>query len=170
MERFATYSDIPALRHIRKICFGDDDAYLDRYFSTRFTEHNTLVYLVDNALIASLTILDAEVISPERTFSVAYIYAVATLPEFRKKGIAEALSHHADKVLQERGEKASMLVPSSAALFDYYAKLGYSTKLFVERQAYDELRDLAENADRKLTFRVVKEGPDAILFGLMKYY
>jgi len=132
--RLATYHDIPALKHIRKICFGESEAYSAFYFATRFTENNTLTYLEQDSPVASLTLLDAELLTADgHVFPVAYVYSVATLPNWRGRGIAAALSKYADDYLQARGVAASLLVPASAPLFDYYAKLGYETKFFVEK-------------------------------------
>ncbi|MDR0296008.1 MAG: GNAT family N-acetyltransferase [Prevotellaceae bacterium] len=133
MLRFATYHDIPALMHIRKICFSEEEAYSAFYFATRFTEYNTLVWVEEDTPAASLTLLDAEVVTAGRIFPIAYVYSVATLPEWRNKGIAAALSQYADEHLQTRGVEASLLVPASAELFDYYAKLGYKTKFFIAK-------------------------------------
>ncbi len=134
MIRFATYEDVPALMEIRRQCFGEEEAFLRFYFTTRFTETNTLVYVADGAPVASLTLLDAEVLTPERRFPVAYVYAVATLPQWRRKGLAQALSCYADDYLRGRGVEASLLVPASTDLFDYYAKLGYATCFYVDRK------------------------------------
>ncbi len=170
MIRLATYSDIPALKHIRRVCFEEENAFLDLYFSTKFTEDNTLVYLVDAAPVATLTLLEAELQTPERTFPVAYIYAVATLPGFRRRGLAEALLHRAGKLLRERGVEAAMLVPASEELFAYYIKLGYTTTLFVAQNAYEAMKYLAENAgagasgNSVLKFCVTGEG---MPFGLL---
>ncbi len=171
--RFAKYDDIPVLKQIRKVCFGEDDDFLDAYFSTRFTEDNTLLYCVDNTPVASLTLLEAELVFPEGNVPVSYVFAVATLPEFRRKGIAEALSAYADDILRTRGVKASFLVPASEALFNYYTKLGYKPDIFVEESHFAAMRSLAEEVGvesaggrGKLCFRVRKSG---VLFGMIKY-
>jgi len=98
MFRFATYDDIPALTHIRKVCFGEGEAYSAFYFATRFTDDNTLVYVEKNTPVATLTLLNAEVITAQgHVFPIAYVYSVATLPEWRCRGIAAALSQYADE-------------------------------------------------------------------------
>ena len=133
MIRFAVYDDIPALKHIRKVCFDEDEAYSAFYCANRFTENNTLVYVEQQTPVASLTLLMAEVATAERIFPIAYVYAVATLPEQRCRGLAAALLQYADEYLQSRGVEAALLVPASALLFDYYAKLGYETTFFIEK-------------------------------------
>jgi len=133
MIRFAAYDDIPALKHIRKVCFDECEAYSAFYCATRFTENNTLVYVEQHTPVASLTLLDAEVVTAGRVFPIAYVYAVATLPEWRNRGLAAALLQYADEHLQSRGVEAALLVPATAPLFDYYAKLGYETKFFIAK-------------------------------------
>ena len=133
MVRFATYDDIPALKHIREVCFDEGAAYSDFYFATRFTAQNTLVHVEEGRPVSTLTLLDAEIATTQRVFPIAYIYSVATLPEWRRRGLAAALMQHADSYLQSQGVEASLLAPASAQLFDYYAKLGYETKFYIEK-------------------------------------
>lgn len=118
---------IDDLMEIRRICFGEDDGYLRFYFSTRFTDDNTLIYVEQGRIVATLTIIPLTIKTPIRNIPAAYIYAVATLPGFRRRGFAEALSEYADKILHQREIEAVVLSPASDQLFHYYTKLGYET-------------------------------------------
>jgi predicted acetyltransferase len=69
-----------------------------------------------------------------REVSASYVYAVATLPEWRGRGVAAALLKEAEALEKSRGTRVMMLVPQSASLFEYYRRLGYETALFRARR------------------------------------
>ena len=50
---------------------------------------------------------------------------MATLPEFRGRGLQRQLSSYAEKVMAERGGEFCCLVPAEESLFRFYEKQGY---------------------------------------------
>jgi ribosomal protein S18 acetylase RimI-like enzyme len=125
MITFADNTMLRDLATLRRECFDESDAYIRFYLSHRFAPGNTLVYTEQGRGIASLTLLPACVATPVRHFSAAYIYAVATLPAFRRRGIAATLLAKAEETLQARGVEAMILAPASDHLVEYYTRAGY---------------------------------------------
>ena len=78
---------IPALRHLWKQCFGDEDAYVSLFFDRRFSPEQTLTAWVDDTLVGAVYLLEAEVDG----HPLWYGYAVGTLPEYRGRGISRRL-------------------------------------------------------------------------------
>jgi GNAT superfamily N-acetyltransferase len=110
---------------IRRTCFDESDAYIRFYLANRFAPDNTLIYTEQGRGVASLTLLPACVVTPAGRFAAAYVYAVATLPGFRRRGIAAALLAHAEDAMRARGVEAMILAPASDRLVEYYAHAGY---------------------------------------------
>lgn len=54
-----------------------------------------------------------------------YLYAAATLPAFRGRGIFAELLRYAHRYAEENGRAATFLRPGEPSLFSYYARLGY---------------------------------------------
>jgi ribosomal protein S18 acetylase RimI-like enzyme len=125
MITFATRGMLNDIAELRRVCFYEDEIYARFYFTSRFMPDNTLVYVAQGRAVASLTLLPATIVTPSRSFPAAYVYAVATMPDFRRRGIAGALLEHAAAVLSARGVEALLLAPASDDLYDYYAKFGY---------------------------------------------
>ena len=125
MITFADRTMLNDVAELRRVCFDEDEQYASFYLANRFTSDNTLVYIEQGRVVASLTLLPVTIITPRRNFQAAYVYAVSTLPGFRRRGIAAALLEHAETALRARGGEALLLVPASEALRDYYARLGY---------------------------------------------
>ena len=126
MITFAIPSDLPALRALWRECFGDPEAYIDFYFQNRFRCDQTLVWREGGAPVAMLSLLPVSVICGGTACPARYIYAVATGNAWRGRGLSTRLMEHARLLLQERDEGLTVLVAAEPALFDFYAKRGYT--------------------------------------------
>ena len=82
--RFAKKEMIPQIKEIWHRCFGDEEDYMEFYFTHRFTEENMLVCMEDKKPVAMTTFLRAYLVTGEGEIPV--YYAVATRPEYRGRG------------------------------------------------------------------------------------
>lgn len=114
--------DIQALRKLWKQAFGDDDAFLDAFFHTCFSAQRCRCVTVDGSLVGALYWMDCTC----RGKKMAYLYAIATDPEFRGKGICRGLMENTHRHLQALGYAGAILVPGEASLFAMYSKMGYA--------------------------------------------
>ena len=129
------------LRQIRVECFGEEETYLDFYFSQRFKPAHTLVYQEGKHTVASLTMLPCNIITPKQNIPASYIYAVATLPSFQRRGISNELLRHAESLLSTQEVSVAVLIPASASLFSFYAKQSFST-CFYRRKIIKKIEEL----------------------------
>jgi hypothetical protein len=88
---------------------------------------NMLALRVGSEIAATLTIQDFELTAEAGPMKAAYVYGVATLPEYRGRGYSTELLACADTVFKDAGYKAAVLVPASEGLFGFYQKRGYGT-------------------------------------------
>lgn len=109
------------LRSLWQEAFGDDDSYLDLFFSTAFSPSRCRCAVEDGKVTAALHWLDCAC----RGRKLAYIYAVATGEPFRGRGIATKLLEDTHSHLARLGYEGTVLVPGEAPLFRFYEKLGY---------------------------------------------
>lgn len=116
-----TPSRIPHLRGLWKEAFGDSDAFLDGFFSSAFSPSRCLCAWIDGALAGALYWFDVECEGQP----MAYIYAVATVEQFRNRGICRALMAEACRCLAEKGCAGTILVPEGDALRKMYGKMGF---------------------------------------------
>ena len=126
MIRFVDRHDFPQIVRIWQTCFGDSKAYIRLFWDACFPLCRGLADEQDGTLTAMAFLLPGELALREETHPATYIYAVATLPEYRGHGIAAALMQRAAEIAKEEGQAALCLLPGSEGLYDYYAKLGYS--------------------------------------------
>lgn len=112
---------IPLLRQLWKIAFGDTDDFLDLFFRTAFSYDRCRCIAEEDRIAAVLYWFDCSV--EHQKF--AYIYAVATHPDFRNRGLCRKLMADTHNLLADRGYAGAILVPQKESLRAMYAGMGY---------------------------------------------
>lgn len=110
-----------ALRELWKEAFGDNDTFLDSFYTTAFDKSRCRIATVDGKLAAALYWFDCR-IGDQR---VAYVYAVATAKEFRGNGACHMLLSDTHKLLESLGYSSVVLVPGNEALVHLYEGCEY---------------------------------------------
>lgn len=112
---------IPQLRKLWNQAFGDGDAFLDIFFGTAFDPLRCRCVTEDGRVAAALYWFDCTC----RGEKLAYIYAVATDPSCRGRGLCRALMDNTHALLKTARYAGSVLVPGEPELFAMYGKMGY---------------------------------------------
>lgn len=114
--------DIPALRSLWREAFGDEDAFLDSFFTTAYSESRARVARDDGTILGALYWFDCECEGE----ICAYIYAVATAAAYRGKGVCTSLMQDTHAHLKALGYASAVLVPVNESLIKFYEKIGYA--------------------------------------------
>ena len=140
--RLAKKGEEARQKEIWKRCFGDEDTYIDFYFTHKYNQEETALLLEGGQIAAMTTMIPARLITPDgRDLDTAMVYAVATHPAYQARGYSTQIMDFCQSYLQGQGVGLSILVPASQSLFDFYAKRGYE-KAFYHRQVtltYDQI-------------------------------
>lgn len=112
---------LPTLRELWKEAFGDNDTFLDSFYTTAFDKSRCRIATVDGKLAAALYWFDCR-IGDQR---IAYVYAVATAKEFRGNGACHMLLSDTHKLLESLGYSSVVLVPGNEALVHLYEGCEY---------------------------------------------
>ena len=124
--RLADRGDLARLKEIWKLCFGDEDSFVDLYFGSRNWMDETAVLLINGTIASMLAMIPADFYDKGgRKHSAAMIYGVATHPDFQKMGLADALLNAGSEYLLKKQVRLTFLVPAGEDLFRYYGKRGY---------------------------------------------
>lgn len=126
MIRFADNHTAPLVRQMWKACFGDTDEYIDIYFTYKYKDENTLIYIEEGKVVASLQMLPYTITFYGSEIPFGYLSGLCTLPEYRNKGYMSQLINKAHQVLSDRGIALSILVPAEDWLYNYYQRFGYA--------------------------------------------
>lgn len=118
---FPKATDLPGLKGLWSRCFGDPMALIDRFFATGFSPARCRCLRIEDRVVGALYWLDGW----QGEDRLAYIYAVATDPDFQNRGICRGLMADTHSLLGQAGYAGAVLVPGSEPLFAMYEKMGY---------------------------------------------
>lgn len=109
------------LKDLWFLAFGDSEEFIDLFFQTAYAPERCLFLTEGDQVTAALYWLDCEYKGQKQ----AYIYAVATHPDHRGKGLCRKLMDKAHEILKQQGYTAALLRPADDGLRRMYRKMGY---------------------------------------------
>lgn len=118
---FANETEEEQILRIWEECFGDSKEYIKMYLEKRFETENMMVIHEDGKIVSMASFLPVQVTINGKQESARYVYAVATLPTYRKRGYASEIIKHATGKYQE----PLILQPADDAMEAYYGNLGF---------------------------------------------
>lgn len=113
---------IPGLRRLWKAAFGDTDEFLDSFFSAAYGPDRCRCVVIDGEPAAALYWFDCQLDNAK----LAYIYAVATDPAHRGKGLCKSLMADTMDTLTSAGYNGAALVPQEPWLVEMYKGMGFA--------------------------------------------
>lgn len=114
-------NQIDALRALWKEAFGDDEAFLEQFYTYGFTPDRCRCVTLEGEMVAALYWFDCSLDGQP----LAYIYGLATAKSHRGKGLCRALLENTHAHLKYLGYTGVILVPAEQELFQMYEKMGY---------------------------------------------
>ncbi len=138
--RTSQVQDVSRLRELWKLAFGDEDDYIDHFFQRYYSPERMLVLEENNVVQAMTAWFDMPLVSAQgAVYPSAYLYAVATHPDCRGRGLAGQLLSFADRWLKEQGFVCVTTVPARADLHVFFAQNGFEECFALEQQEYTAL-------------------------------
>lgn len=135
--RVSEQRDIPTLKQLWKLAFGDEDEYIEHFFARCYTPQRMLVLEEEGQVRAMTAWFDMPLVPAHgQTIPSAYLYAVATHPDFRGRGLAGALLDFAGKWLGERGCACLTTVPARPDLHVFFARNGFEEGFALSRKEW----------------------------------
>lgn len=123
-------------RKLWKEVFGDSDEFIDTFMRSIYNSENMLYIEKEKSIISMLHIIPFTF----NSHKAGYIYAVATAPEERGKGLASMLMERAIEVSQEKGMTALFTIPANEGLRTFYSKFGFTGRHpieFITKENFD---------------------------------
>ncbi len=118
-------ADLPQLKALWALCFGDTEAEIDSFFTLCYPDALGFCAEEDGSILAAAYALPQTLVCGEQSLRAAYLYAVATAPAHRRQGTCRALLTYAENTLRKRYFDVLTLFPASDALRAYYETLGF---------------------------------------------
>ena len=144
---------ISGLRQLWKLAFGDTDTFLDIFFDRAFSLDRCLCTWEADTVLAALYWFDCEVWGRK----IAYLYAVATHPAYRGRGLCHRLMESVHEILGARDYAGVILVPQEENLRKFYGGMGY-------RDCGGVAEQFCTAAETAVSIRQV----DAVTYGILR--
>ena len=122
--------DKDSLKELWKTVFGDSDSLVDAFFNSAYKSAEVYGCKKDGKIVSAFYLIDAPMKRGAETLKAKYLYAAATLPEYRNCGIMGEMIEYALNNLKMCGYQAVYLYPADEHLYDYYHKFGFENKFF----------------------------------------
>ena len=120
--------DTQSLKDLWKTVFGDSDSVIDAFFGTAYKSSEVYACKRDGKVVSAFYLIDAPLKRGRETLKAKYLYAAATLPEYRSCGIMGEMIDYAINNLKMCGYQAIYLYPADEHLYSYYQKFGFKKK------------------------------------------
>ena len=118
---YPTGAQEPQLRMLWQLAFGDSEEFIAGFFAGAYSPRRCRYAAENGNVAAALYWFDAEF----RGQKFAYLYAVATHPDFRNRGLCRALMTDTAVCLTERGYDGALLMPQDVGLREMYGRMGF---------------------------------------------
>jgi len=130
--RLAKNGEVGQLKELWKVCFGDEEDYINLYFNYKYKQEETAVLLWAGKIVAMATMIPAHMVMENgERYDLAMLYAIATHPEFQGKGLSTQIMEFCHGYLESHHQDLSILVPAQESLFGFYAKRGYKDGFYI---------------------------------------
>ena len=128
--------DLDALRELWRIGFGDSDEVIDRFFDEYLKPGCCIAAEADGRIVSAMYILPGLTLQLKRReqISAGYAYALATLPEYRGRGIGSAVYSACCERILETADAACVL-PAEQALYPLYENASGAFPISYAREA-----------------------------------
>jgi predicted acetyltransferase len=126
MIRFADETTQQQVQEMWKTVFGDPDDYMRIYFLHKYRNENTLLYIDEGKVVASLQMLPYRFTFCGTEIPVIYLSGVSTLPEYRKRGYVRQLLMRSFGEAARRHVPLMLLVPQEEWLLGFYERYGFA--------------------------------------------
>ena len=120
-------SDVPNLKSLWKTVFGDSDDVVDFFFDNTVDLNNVYAYKDNGKCVSAFYLIDVPIKEGRILKKSMYLYAAATLPEYRKKGIMSKMIEYAAARLKLSGFDYLYLYPANNELYTFYEKFGFKS-------------------------------------------
>lgn len=131
-SRWAQPKEQQALQDLWKLCFGDGEEVTDCFFALFPPKLHTRVIEVDGQIAAMASWLPTTLHMDGKAVPGAYIYAVATHPDYRGRGLCRTLMEELEHSLFLQDKDFAALCPAGESLYRFYGGMGYETVFYHE--------------------------------------
>ena len=121
---------IPSLINLWHKVFGDEREYIELFFRKAYFDSECFAEVADDETVSALYLLKSVIKCGGKIYKGRYLYAAATLPEYRGKGLMARLIKEALEYAKKENLDFIALVPADDGLYDYYGRFGFIEAMY----------------------------------------
>lgn len=121
---------IPSLIKLWKEVFGDDEEYIRLFFKKAYFSGECFAFTENEEVVSAFYLLKCSIKYGGKIYKGRYLYAAATLPSFRGKGLMSALIDEGIEYARKENLDFIALVPAGDSLYDYYGRFGFVESMY----------------------------------------
>ena len=110
--------------------FGDEEEYIRLFFKEAYFDGECFAAGIDGEIVSALYLLKSVIKCDGKAFEGRYLYAAATLSEYRGQGLMSKLINEALDYAEKERLDFIALVPANDGLYDYYGRFGFSESMY----------------------------------------
>lgn len=125
MIRLSDITDKNGIINLWQEAFGDSAEAVELFLKHKYVPENTVICEENSKIASMLFLLDGKLNIKAEKYNAYYLYAAATLKEFRGRGIMAEMLDFSKKLAAERNIDFICLKPAEDSLYGYYKRFGY---------------------------------------------
>ena len=143
MVRYATLSDLPAIRRMAEETYHDSDEYNDFYFSLLWKPERTAVNEQDGQAAAAGQIVDLKIAWQGKEYPTGLLYAATSDKRWKNRGLVKEVAAFLRNDLIEKGCSHAVAFINLKATKPWQS-IGFSPAfpLCFQKEAYEETEDV----------------------------
>lgn len=122
---FATPNDKAAVMALYDLCFPGEHDYCTYYHETFWKPERCLLAKEGSELLAMVNLMDVTMTGADGPLEATYIFAAATHPDHRGKGLMGTMLEFSFGMGEAEGKDLSVLLTENDSLFAFYDRFGY---------------------------------------------
>lgn len=122
---YVSQDDYAQLVSLWQTVFGDNEETIRFFIENAVSPGDIFAERINDRIVSAFYLVDATLINGNNENKLKYLYAAATLPEYRKQGIMSRMIAYAADYLRNKNTEYIALCPADDSLYDYYGKLGF---------------------------------------------
>lgn len=147
--------------------FGDDEEYIKLFFSKAYFDSEAFAVTDGDEVVSCLYLLKSVIRCEGKLYKGRYLYAAATLDEYRGKGLMSRLIGEAIEYAENEKLDFIALVPATDSLYGYYERFGFAEAMYKYRLNIDSdiatMRAFREIEDWKEFYNIRSSWQDDML-------
>ena len=128
---------IPSLINLWHKVFGDEREYIELFFGDAYFDSECFAEIIDGEAVSALYLLKCIIKCGGKIYHGRYLYAAATLPEYRGKGLMSKLIKEAQNYALGENLDFITLVPANDGLYGYYSGFDFVEAMYKYRLNID---------------------------------